>query len=91
MKPQRKIAPAVAKYKLGEQPKDVAYWLSQPPEVRWGATEEIRREYHGWQEGKEPRIEKVITILKRTTQGDVILRVIKPKPKIIVDALLASR
>ncbi|MEK7440777.1 MAG: hypothetical protein AAB571_04855 [Chloroflexota bacterium] len=78
MKPQRKIAPVVAKYKLGEQPKDVVYWLSQPPEARWGATEEIRREYHGWQEGKEPRIEKVITILKRTKQGDVIVRVLKP-------------
>ena len=91
MKTQRKIAPVVAKYKLGEQPKDVAHWLSQPPEARWGGTEEIRREYHGWQEGKEPRIEKVITILRRTTQGDVILRVINPKSKIIVDALPASR
>jgi len=91
MKTQRKIAPVVAKYKLGEQPKDVAHWLSQPPEARWGATEEIRREYHGWQEGKEPRIEKVITILRRTTQGDVILRVINQKSKIIVDALPASR
>ena len=91
MKPQRKIASVVAKYKLGEQPKDVVYWLSQPPEARWGATEEIRREYHGWEEGSEPRIEKVITILKRTAQGDIILRVIMPEPKIIVDALPASR
>ena len=55
MRTQRKIVPVVAKYKLGEQPKDVVYWLSQPPEARWGATEEIRREYHGWQEGNEPR------------------------------------
>ena len=91
MKTQRKVVPVIAKYKLGEQPKDIIYWLSQSPESRLAALEEIRREYHGWQKGEEPRIEKVITILKRTKQGDVILRVVKPKYKIIVDALAASR
>jgi hypothetical protein len=37
------------------------------------------------------KIEKAITILKRTTQGDVVLRVIKPNSKIVVDAHSASR
>jgi len=42
---------------------DLKYW--QPPAARLAALEEIRREYHGWKYGEEPRIEKVCSIVKR--------------------------
>jgi len=53
------------KMRISEQESDRAYWLSQPPEARLAALEEIRREYHGWKPGERPGIEKVVTIIKR--------------------------
>jgi hypothetical protein len=65
MSKHRQIQPVVEIYKLGEQPTDRDYWLTQPPEARWAAVEEIRREYHGWEAGAEPRVERVLTSVRR--------------------------
>ncbi len=57
----------VRKGKIQEMDKsfDLKYWQAQPPAARLAALEEIRREYHGWKYGEEPRIEKVYSIVKR--------------------------
>jgi hypothetical protein len=63
------IAKVVRIVKLGEQKPDSVYWRTRPPEERLAALEQIRREYHGWKEGEEPRIEKVVTIIKMKDLG----------------------
>lgn len=60
----RTIAPVVHKFKLTEQPSDFAYWQTQSYEARLAALEEIRREYYGWTDETEPRVERVVTIVK---------------------------
>jgi prolyl-tRNA editing enzyme YbaK/EbsC (Cys-tRNA(Pro) deacylase) len=50
---------------LRKQPSDLAYWLTQPYQVRLAALEEIRREYNHWRYGAEPRLARVYTIVKR--------------------------
>ena len=59
------IAKVVKKIKLREQKSDFAYWQSQPPSARLEALEQIRQEYHRWKYGAEPRLQRVITIVKR--------------------------
>jgi len=49
---------------------DVHYWRQQPPAARIAAVEEIRREYHGWKLGAEPRLVEVITIVQRSLRED---------------------
>ena len=61
----RTIAPVVHKYKLTEQPNDFAYWQSQSYEARLAALEEIRREYYGYTDETEPRLQRVCRIVKR--------------------------
>ena len=63
--PGRQIQPVVKIVRLGEEEGDRVYWLSQSPQARWEAVEEIRREYHGWQHGSEPRLQRVCAIIKR--------------------------
>ncbi len=69
MQRTRKIKKVVPKVKLGEQKSDFAYWQSQPPSARLEALEQIRQEYHRWKYGKEPRMQKVVTII-RIKNGD---------------------
>ena len=64
-KKPRTIAKVWRKVELRNQPTDFAYWQSQPPAARLAALEEIRREYHGWNNDLEPRFQRVCTILKR--------------------------
>jgi hypothetical protein len=59
------IAKVVKKVKLREQKSDFAYWQSQPPIARLEALEQIRQEYHRWKYGAEPRLQRVLTIVKR--------------------------
>ncbi len=66
----KQIALVYRKMHISEQSSDVEYWLSQPPGARLAALEEIRREYHGWRPGEEPRIEKVVTIIKHRRGPD---------------------
>lgn len=62
---QREMAMVYRKSRIGEQESDRDYWLSQPPEARLAAVEQIRREYHAWKYGTEPRLQRVLTIVKR--------------------------
>lgn len=59
------IAKIVTKVKVEEQPKDFAYWQSQPYYARLAAVEQIRREYHQWKYGTEPRLQRVCSIIKQ--------------------------
>ncbi len=59
------IAKVVKIVKLGEQKPDSVYWRTRPPEERLAALEQIRREYHLWKYGFEPRFERVVRIIKR--------------------------
>lgn len=61
----RRIALVYRKMRINEQGSDLEYWLSQSPVARLAAVEEIRREYHGWKHGAEPRLQRVLAIVKR--------------------------
>ncbi len=37
----------VRKFKLGEEPKDYLYWLSQPSAIRVAGIESLRKRYYG--------------------------------------------
>jgi hypothetical protein len=45
--PDKSLAPVIRVYKLGEEPKDTAYWLSRPPAERIAMIERLRREFYG--------------------------------------------
>ena len=62
---EKVVKKVVKKVSLKEHKSDVAYWRAQPPEARMAALEEIRREYHRWKYGAEPRLQRVCTITKR--------------------------
>ncbi|PIZ25944.1 MAG: hypothetical protein COY47_03195 [Chloroflexi bacterium CG_4_10_14_0_8_um_filter_57_5] len=59
------VQKVVHKINLRDQKSDFAYWQRQPPAARLAALEEIRREYHRWRYGAEPRFQRVYTIVKR--------------------------
>lgn len=61
----QQIALVYRKLRIGEPESDREYWMSQPTCARLAALEDIRREVHGWNLGEEPRVEKVVTIIKR--------------------------
>ena len=65
METERKIAKVYRKFSIKEQPPEYIYWLSQPYQARLAAVEEIRQEYHGWQDDTQPRLQRVYTIVKR--------------------------
>ena len=64
MAKQRRIATVVTKKKLDEPQSDLAYWLSQPPEARLAALEEIRQEYIRWKYKVPPRMQIVGKIVR---------------------------
>lgn len=64
MAKQRRIATVVTKQKLDEPQSDLAYWLSQPPEARLAALEEIRQEYIRWKYKVPPRMQIVGKIVR---------------------------
>ena len=64
MAKQRRIAAVVTKTRLDEPQSDLDYWLSQPPEARLAALEEIRQEYIRQTFDVPPRMQKVCTIVK---------------------------
>jgi hypothetical protein len=53
------------KIALNEQKSDFAYWQTQPYEARLAALEEIRREYHRWKYGAEPRFQRVYRVVEQ--------------------------
>ena len=54
MSEQRKIAAIYRKLRISEQDSGREYRLSQPPDARLAALEEIQREYHGGEYDSEP-------------------------------------
>lgn len=59
------MAMVVRKYKLGEEPKDAPSYRRLSDEERIGIVEDIRREYHGWLDETEPRLQRVYRVLKQ--------------------------
>lgn len=51
---------------LETQGNDFQYWQAQSVWNRLAALESIRREYHQWKYGTEPRLQRVLTITQRT-------------------------
>jgi hypothetical protein len=62
---RHEIAKVYRKVSLKNQPSDFAYWQSKSYEERLAALEEIRQEYHGWENSPEQRLQRVYTIVKR--------------------------
>ncbi|HLT48400.1 MAG TPA: hypothetical protein VK002_14295 [Rubricoccaceae bacterium] len=56
---------AVRVVRLDEAGGDFTYWQAQTPEARLRALETIRREYHAWRYGAEPRLQRVYRIVER--------------------------
>ncbi len=53
------------KMSLRDSKSDRDYWRTQSYEARLRALEQIRREYHRWRYGAEPRFQRVYRIVKR--------------------------
>jgi hypothetical protein len=61
----RSIEKVVRKSKLIDKKADAIYWRSQSVSARLATLEEIRREYHLWRYGAEPRFQRVYRIVKQ--------------------------
>ena len=59
------IGQVVTKVPLRQQKSDFVYWQTRSHEARLATLEEIRREYHLWRYGAEPRLQRVCSIAKR--------------------------
>ena len=56
---------SVQKFELGEEPKDVIFWRTQPYAVRLAALEDIRQAYILWKYGTEQGFQRVYRIVER--------------------------
>lgn len=65
MQKTRRIARVVVKKGLYEPDDQVAYWRRQPYIARLAALEEIRQEYHQWQNDAQPGFQRVYRLVKR--------------------------
>ena len=65
MPTRSRIKKVYTKVNLHEQRNDFAYWQTRSYQERIAALEEIRRDYHRWKYGAEPRFQRVYTIVKR--------------------------
>ncbi len=65
MDTETKVAKVVRKVSLSDQPSDFESWQTQSYQARLAALEEIRREYHQWRYGSEPRFQRFCQIVKR--------------------------
>jgi len=54
----------VTKKVVGDPDEPWRYWLTRPIEERIDAVEELRREHHGWVSGSEPRLPRVLEIIR---------------------------
>ncbi len=45
--------------------RDCDHWMRRPHEERLAALEELRREYHRFKYGAEPRLQRVYSIVQR--------------------------
>lgn len=65
MDKENSIAPVARKFKLGEEPDDVEYWMSRPETERISAVEELRQAYYGADYETRMPMQKVYRIVKR--------------------------
>ena len=57
----------VHKYKLGEEPNDLEFWLTKTPQERLSALESLRDLYIKLtNNGIKPRLQRVYTVAKRS-------------------------
>ena len=61
----RTIQKVAIKTRLSQQPSTAAYWRAQSIEARLAMVEQLRREYHGWSDDSQPRLQRVFSIIKR--------------------------
>jgi hypothetical protein len=59
------IARVCTKVSLYSAKSDLAYWRTQSYQDRLAALEQIRREFHRWKYGAEPRLQRVYSVVKR--------------------------
>lgn len=59
------IEKVVTKIRISEQPRDLAFWLSKPPQERLAALELIRQEYNREKYGPDNRLQRVCRIVKQ--------------------------
>ncbi len=57
------ISKTYTKGHIDDQQTDFAYWQSQPYQARLATLEQIRREYHQWRYGTQPRFQRVYTVV----------------------------
>lgn len=50
----------------GEDDAPWRYWVTRPFAERIAMVEELRREYHGWDDETEPRLSGVYRIIRRS-------------------------
>ncbi len=62
---QRMDKSQVAKYKKGEEPNDVLYWLSRSGYERLLMLEQIRQEYNLWKYSAQSGFQRVYRAVKR--------------------------
>jgi hypothetical protein len=56
----------IHKYKLGEEPDDMEYWLTKTPQERLAAVEQLRINYIKiFKNGIVPRLQRVYRIVKQ--------------------------
>ena len=65
MESKDKVAKVVSRVPLNSTKTNFAFWQSQSHQARLEALEQIRREYHLWKYGAEPRLQRVYEIVKR--------------------------
>lgn len=51
--------------RLGQPGSQRDYWLGRPAAERVAMVESLRREFHGWRDEPEPRLERVYRVVKR--------------------------
>jgi hypothetical protein len=59
------VEKSFSKVSIHRRKSDFAYWQSQSYQARLAALEQIRREYHQWRYGAEPRLQRVYSIIER--------------------------
>ncbi len=64
VKRQRNISRLIAELTFKDRKTDSVYWRTQPYQARLAALEEIRREYHRWKYGGEPKFQRVYRVVK---------------------------
>ena len=55
----------VTKKRAGEPDEPWRHWITRPVEERIDAVEDLRREHHGWAHATEPRLPRVLEIIRR--------------------------